>query len=144
MLVDASILLFAVDSTSHFHEAARTWLTRALNGPQLVGLPWLVLGAFVRIVTHPRASDRPLSPERAWSHVTDWLACETVWVPRPTDRHATVLGSLLTSYQLRGNLVTDAQVAALAIEHGLAVCSADTDFARFSEVRWTNPLAGSR
>ncbi|HZV49143.1 MAG TPA: TA system VapC family ribonuclease toxin [Candidatus Dormibacteraeota bacterium] len=145
MLVDANILLFAVDSASRFHEAARAWLTEALNGPRRVGLPWLVLGAFIRIVTHPRASDRPLAPEQAWSYVSDWLACETVWVPNPTDRHAAVLGSLIASYQLRGNLVTDAQIAALAIEHGLTICSADTDFARFREVRWLDPLrAGGR
>jgi toxin-antitoxin system PIN domain toxin len=141
MLVDANILLFAVDASSQFHEAARTWLTRTLNGPQRVGLPWLVIGAFVRIVTHPRASENPLDPRAAWSYVLDWLTRDTVWIPNPAERHTDILGSLIAAYQPRGNLVTDAQIAALAIEHGLTVCSADTDFARFSEVRWLNPIS---
>lgn len=143
MLVDTNVLLFAVDASSHFHASARTWLTNVLNGPQRVGLPWQVLGAFVRIATNPRASERPLSPQAAWTHVEDWLALDTVWVPNPTEHHSRVLGSLITSYQLRGNLITDAQLAALAIEHGLTVCSADTDFARFGEIRWVNPLAST-
>jgi len=141
MLVDAGVLLLAVDARSHFHARAAAWLTKVLNGPRRVGLSWQVLGAFVRIATHPRASEHPLSPKAAWAHVEDWLAWDTVWVPSPTERHSKVLGSLINSYQLRGNLVTDAQLAALAIEHGLTVCSADTDFARFDEIRWLNPLA---
>jgi toxin-antitoxin system PIN domain toxin len=144
MLVDANLLLFAVDASSHLHEAAATWLTKAVNGRGRVGLPWLVLGAFVRIVTHPRASEHPLAPRVAWSYVEDWLAADTVWIPGPTERHAAVLGELVATYQVRGNLVTDAQLAALAIEHGLTVCSADTDFARFTEIRWVNPLAAHR
>ncbi len=74
--------------------------------------------------------------------MSDWLDADQVWIPAPTDRHAGVLGALVTAYQLRGNLIPDAQLAALAIEHGLVVCSADTDFARFREIRWDNPLAG--
>ena len=102
---------------------------------------WLALTAFLRIVTHPRALERPLDPDDAWAYVTEWLAAATVWVPRPTERHAEVLGALVAAHQPRGNLVTDAQMAALAIEHGLTVCSADTDFARFTEIRWENPIA---
>lgn len=141
MLVDANLLLFAADSESPFHIAGAAWLTAQLNGPRRVGLPWQSLGAFLRISTHPRASARPLTPQEAWGQVEDWLAAGTAWIPQPTDRHAEVLGGLLTSYQLRGNLVPDAQLAALAIEHGLTLYSADTDFARFREVRWENPLA---
>jgi toxin-antitoxin system PIN domain toxin len=141
MLVDANLLLFAVDEESQFHPAAAAWLTSALNGPRRVGLPWQVLGAFVRIITHPRASDHPLTPEAAWRHVKDWLACDAAWTPNPTYRHAEVLGSVIATYQPRGNLVSDAQLAALAIEHGLTIYSADSDFARFREVRWVDPLA---
>ncbi len=119
---------------------AAGWLTQQLNGPRRVGLPWQSLAAFVRISTHPRASQRPLTPQEAWARVEDWLVAGSVWIPNPTERHAEVLGTLVTSYQLRGNLVADAQLAALAIEYGLTVCSADTDFARFREVRWENPL----
>jgi toxin-antitoxin system PIN domain toxin len=140
MLVDATILLFAVDESSRFHTPAIRWLTERLDGPRRVGVPWQSIGAFLRISTHPRASERPLSPDEAWSLVEDWLRASAVWIPQPTERHAEVLGSLITGYQLRGNRVSDAQLAALAIEHGLTVCSADTDFARFKEIRWENPL----
>jgi uncharacterized protein len=141
MLVDANLLLFTVDRSSPFHEAAAAWLTGVLNGGRRVGIPWPSLAAFVRISTHPRASEHPLSPGGAWRHVEGWLACDPVWIPAPTERHAEILGGLVVSYQLRGNLVSDAHLAALAIEHGLTVCSADTDFARFREIQWVNPLA---
>jgi toxin-antitoxin system PIN domain toxin len=141
MLVDANLLLFAVDELSPWHRAASRWLTSVLNGPRRVGLPWQSLGAFLRISTHPRASDHPLSPAVAWSHIEAWLAASAAWIPHPSERHAEVLGSLITTYRLTGNLIADAQLAALAIEHGVAICSADTDFARFREVRWENPIA---
>ncbi len=140
MLVDANILLFAVFERGVFFEAASRWLGEALRGPRRVGLPWLSLSAFVRIGTNPRATDPPLSPEEAWSTVEDWLGLANVWIPGPTDRHAEALGELVRRYQLSGNLVTDGQLAALAIEHGLTLYSADTDFARFGEIRWENPL----
>jgi toxin-antitoxin system PIN domain toxin len=141
MLVDANILLFAVDTSSRFHAAASAWLTEQLNGPGRVGLPWQTLTAFLRIGTHPRASEQPLAPQAAWRIVVDWLGAEASWIPLPTERHANVLGGLIDRYQLRGNLVSDGELAALAIEHGLTVCSADSDFARFREVRWINPVA---
>ena len=81
-------------------------------------------------------------PEQAWSQVDGWLETDVAWIPAPTERHAEVLRSLVLSYQLRGNLVSDAHLAALAVQHGLTVCSADTDFARFREIEWVNPLDG--
>jgi hypothetical protein len=141
MLVDANLLLFAVDAGSPWHRRATDWLTAQLNGDQRVGIPWESLGAFVRIATNPRASDRPLQPDEAWTFVEKWLAVPTVWVPQPTEAHADVLGSLIRRHHLTGNLVPDAHLAAIAIEHGLEVCSADSDFARFTEIRWRNPLA---
>jgi len=142
MLVDANILLFAVDTTAAHHEKAASWLTEQLNGDRRVGLPWESLAAFMRIATHPRAAAQPLTPTEAWKHVEDWLAVPIVWVPVATERHAAVFGNLVTKYGLAGNLIPDAHLAALAIQHGLTVCSADTDFARFSEINWSNPLAG--
>lgn len=140
MLVDANLLLFARDAESSFHGVARQWLSVQLNGPVRVGLPWQSLVAFVRIATNPRAYENPLSPNEAWRQVADWLAADPAWVPSPTARHAEILGRLITNHQLRGNLVSDAHLGALAIEHGLELCSADGDFARFTEVRWRNPL----
>lgn len=141
MLIDANILLFAVDSRSPAHARAAAWLARALNSESRVGLPWESLTAFVRIATHPRASDHPLAPHAAWGFVSDWLGALTTWIPLPTEGHADVLGRLIEKYRLAGNLVPDGHLAALAIEHGLEVCSTDSDFARFSEIRWRDPLA---
>jgi hypothetical protein len=142
MLVDANILLYAIDTRSPLHERAEAWLTAQLNGVRRVAFAWWSLLAFVRISTNPRASEQPLAPAQAWQHVEDWLASDTAWIAHPTDHHARVLGRLITTHELRGNLVSDAAIAALAIEHGLTVCSADTDFARFQpEVRWLDPLA---
>ena len=143
MLVDANLLLFAVDDRSAFHAAARDWLVQRLTGARRVGLPWQSLGAFCRIATNTRASNAPLAPDVAWKQVAEWLRPAVVWTPAPGERHAEILGALVNRYQVRGDLMTDAQLAALALEHGLTVCSADTDFARFTEVRWENPLAGA-
>lgn len=139
MLIDANLLLHARDATSPLHERARTWLAERLNGPTRVGMPWPSLVAFVRISTHPRAYEQPLSAEQAWEQVEDWLGAPPCWIPQPTPSHAEVLGGLIRRYDLRGHILSDAHLAALAIEHGLTMCSADTDFARFSELRWVDP-----
>ena len=140
MLLDANLLLYAVHEGADRHEAAAAWLTEQLNGSRRVGLPWSSLGAFLRISTHPRAFPRPLSPATAWNRVTDWLAAAVAWIPEPGPEHARILGELVSKHDVRGNLVPDAMLAALAIEHGLTLCSSDTDFARFTGVRWEDPL----
>jgi uncharacterized protein len=140
VIVDANVLLYAVDSSSRFHQPARDWLENSLNEPARIGLPWASLLAFQRIATHPRASASPLSPSQAWSFVADWLDAEATWVPVPGDRHSEIIRDLIVAGDLRGNLVTDAHLAALAIEHGVGVCSADSDFARFPQVSWVNPI----
>ena len=141
MLVDANVLLYAVDEESPFHAPARAWLQTALNGTRRVGLPWMSLVAFVRIATHPRAFRDPMSATEAWSIVEAWLDAPAAWIPEPGRGHRDILGRLLRALDLRGNLVTDAVLAALCIEHGLEMVSADSDFARFRELTWTNPIA---
>jgi hypothetical protein len=141
MLVDANLLLYAVDRESADHDAAARWLEDRLNGSRRVGLPWESLGAFLRIATHPRASEHPLSAAAAWEIVEAWLGSPVAWVPVPTERHAEVFGGLVRRHRVTANLIPDAHLAALAIEHGLEICSADSDFARFADVRWSNPLA---
>jgi hypothetical protein len=140
MLVDANLLLYAVHKRAPQHQSATTWLTEQLNGPKRVGLPWQSLAAFLRISTHPRAFEHPLAPATAWECVTGWLSAPTAWIPQPGPEYARILGKLVAAYEISGNLVTDAQLAALAIEHGVPVCSSDTDFARFRELRWIDPL----
>jgi toxin-antitoxin system PIN domain toxin len=140
VLVDANILLYAVDTDSPFHEPARDWLEGALNGTRRVGVPWQSLTAFVRIATHPRALREPMTPGEAWSFVEDWLDAPTTWIPQPGRAHREILGRLLHTLDLRANLVTDAVLAAVCIEHGLEIVSADSDFARFTEIGWVNPV----
>jgi hypothetical protein len=135
--------LFAVDEASPFHAQAANWLTEQLNGPRRVGLPWHTILGFVRISTNRRDYSIPLGPEEAWAQVERWLDAPSVWIPEPIHGHASVLGDLVRKYHVTGDLVPDAHLATLALEHGLTICSADTDFARFREVRWENPILSS-
>lgn len=141
MLVDANILLYSVDETSRFHDDAAEWLTTALNGTRRVGLPWMSLTAFLRIATNQRASENPMAPEEAWSIIDGWLGAPTAWIPQPGAGHHDILRQLTIDRDLRAGLVSDAVLAALCIEHGLDVVSADSDFARFRELNWINPVA---
>lgn len=141
MILDVNLLLFAVDEESPFHTRAREWLVQRLNESRRVAIPWQTIGGFLRIVTHPRALDHPLGPGEAMALVDAWLERDVVWIPTPGPSHAVILKELVELHDVRGNLMPDAQLAALAIEHGLTVCSADSDFARFGEIEWINPLA---
>lgn len=141
MLLDANLLLYAVDSGSTHHVRAALWLESILNGDRRVALPWQTIGAFMRIATHPRVYDRPLTATQAWAHVEGWLGAEPSWIPPATTHTARILGSIIGSTSVTANHLPDAQLAALAIEHGLVVQTVDADFARFTDVRWENPLA---
>jgi toxin-antitoxin system PIN domain toxin len=140
ILVDTNLLLYAHVADFAQHEAAREWLDARLNGTARVGLCWPAVLAFVRLVSNPRVFAQPLPISDAWRQVERWLDCPPAWIPLPTDRHHLVLGSLLPHAGARANLVPDAHLAALAIEHGLLLCSTDGDFARFPQLRWENPL----
>ena len=140
MLVDANLLLYATDHSSPHHEASRRWLETVLRRNRRVGLPWQSIGAFLRVSTNPRVFARPITSAQAWSQVRRWLDAEPAWVPPATERTAAILGDLVVAHNVTANLVPDAMLAALAIENGLTVMSADTDFARFTEARWENPL----
>lgn len=141
ILVDANLLVYAHVSSLREHERARSWLDGRLGGAAPVGLPWESLLAFVRLVSNPRIFERPEGVAAAWQQVREWLACPVVWVPLATERHAEVLDGFLPALVRRSNHVPDAHLAALAIEHGLSLCSSDADFARFPGLRWENPLA---
>lgn len=142
MIVDANLLLYAVDEDSAHNAAAASWLQEVLDGDNRLGLPWQTIGAFLRIVTHPRVTDNPLSGPDAWGYVAQWLAVPVVWIPPATEATARVYDRLCDEIEITGNLVPDAQLAALAIEHGVEIASADTDFMRFPGLRWVNPLSG--
>ena len=141
ILVDANLLIYAHVKNFPQHERARGWLDARLKGPAPVGLPWPSLLAFLRLVTNPRVFENPESMSDAWRQVVAWLDAECTWIPQASERHAEVLAAVLRAPGVQANLVQDAHLAALAVEHGLILCSADGDFARFPGLRWENPLA---
>jgi hypothetical protein len=141
ILVDVNILVYAHVRSLPQHREAAHWLDGRLNGIAGVGLPWESLIGFLRLVTQPRLFPEPLEPEAAWGQIRQWLGCAPVWVPQATERHAEVFADLVDALRPRGGLMHDIHLAALAIEHGLTLCSADRGFARFPGLRWENPLA---
>ena len=140
ILIDANLLVYAHVTSLPQHQRARGWLDEQLNGAAPVGLPWISLLAFLRLVTNPRVFEKAEPMTSAWSQVLAWLACETAWIPQAGERHAEILGELLALPSTQANLVPDSHLAALALEHGLTLYSTDGDFARFPRLRWTNPL----
>lgn len=141
ILIDANILVYAHVNAFPQHAAARKWLDRWLSGTARVGLPWPSLLGFVRLVSNPRVFERPETIAQAWRQAQAWLDSPSAWVPLPTERHRDILSAWMSTSDLRANHVPDAHLAALAVEHGLMLCSTDSDFARFPGLRWENPLA---
>lgn len=144
ILPDANLLIYAVNRDSPHHEIARTWLERTLSGTSAVGLPWLVLIAFIRLTTNPRVFGSPLAPDAALDLVSGWLEQPCVVSVNPGDRHWLILSRLLRRDGTAGNLTNDAHLAALAIEHSATLHSADNDFRRFDELDYVNPISGGR
>jgi toxin-antitoxin system PIN domain toxin len=140
-LTDVNLLVYAVDESAAPHARARSWLEASLSGSETFAFSWIVLLAFVRLVANSRVFERPLQIEDALDHVDSWLAQPNTTVVHPGVRHSALLRELLAPLGAAGNLTTDAHLAALAIEHGAELCSADSDFSRFPGLRWTNPLA---
>lgn len=140
ILIDANLLIYARVNSFPQHAQVLRWLDGQLSGKNLVGIPWPSVLAFLRIVTNPRVFKRPDPVADAWRQVRAWLDVDIVWMPQPTERHRDVLESLLMPARVQANLVPDAHLAALAIEHGLVLCSTDADFSRFPGLRWNNPL----
>ena len=140
-LTDVNLLLYAVDASSPHHPPARGWLEERLSGVETFAFPVSVLLAFVRLSTQARIFSRPFSPDEAFDIVEGWLEQPCATMIAPGERHLVLVRELLEPLGAAGNLVSDAHLAALAIEHGAELCSADTDFARFPRLRWSNPLA---
>lgn len=139
-LVDANVLLYATDRQAARHDAARSWLAAQLSGTDTFAFAWSVLLAFLRLSTSPRIFAHPLSVERAFDVVDAWLRQPCAVILHPGERHAALVRQLLRPFGTAGNLVSDAHLAALAIEHGAELDSCDTDFSRFAGLRWVNPL----
>lgn len=143
ILVDANLLLYAYDPESPRHDVCRRWLEEVLSGTDLVRFTWLTLWAFIRITTSPRVFARPLSPIEAHAAVQSWLSQPNTGIVEPGERHLDLLRALLDEGQASGALVTDAALAAMAMEHGATLCSTDRDFGRFSGLQWRNPVDAS-
>ena len=141
ILVDANLLLYAEDSLCEHHAAARAWWDEQLSGSSPVRLCWPVLSAFLRIGTNPRLHRCPLTLREACERIQGWLLQPCVRLAEPTPDHWAHFQAMLNGANARGNLVSDAHLAALAVEHNCVLCSADSDFARFPSLKWENPLA---
>ena len=140
-IVDANVLLYAVNEAAPHHDRARSWLDGALAGREPVGFAWTVLLAFVRVGTHPAVFPRPLSAAEATDVVRVWLAQPSAVVVEPTPRHADLLAGLLAEAGTAANLVGDAHLAALALEHDAVLVTFDNDFGRFAGLRREVPGA---
>jgi len=142
IVVDVNLLIYAVNEDSPDHKKAKSWLETAVSGTETVGLPWIVLLAFLRLTTRPGLFQKPLSVDAAFDLVDAWLQQPSITVPEPTARHLQTIRDLIAPLGTGGNLTSDAHLAALAIEHGAELCSTDNDFGRFNRLRWRNPLTG--
>jgi len=138
---DANLLLYAYDSDSDRQRPAARWLGEMFSGPDTFGLSWLTIGAFLRISTHTRLGRSQLRMSFAINIVDEWMAMRAVRLIVPGKEHWVILREMLTTGRVEGPVTTDAQLAALTMEHGAILHTADRDFARFPGLRWVNPLA---
>jgi toxin-antitoxin system PIN domain toxin len=138
-VVDANILLHAVNQSAAEHVVCRQWLEESLSGDELIGLDWIVVLAFLRISTQPRIFPQPLSVSQAIEQIAHWLSSRIVQFIHPNDGHWDALSELLAKVGMGGNLTTDAHLAALAISRDATLVSCDRDFARFGRLKWENP-----
>lgn len=141
MLVDANLLIYAVNADAPLNRRAKVWVESVLSGREAVGFSWNVLLAFLRLTTRPGLFRNPLSIDTAFNVVASWLAQPSVTIVHAGPRHLQILRELLLPTGTGGNLTSDAHLAALAIEHRAELCSSDTDFARFKGLKWRNPLS---
>lgn len=130
-IVDANVLLYSVNRQMRQHDRAAQWMRRAMASSESVGLPWVSLLAFIRIATNPRIYQNPLTVDRAFDVVEQWLGQRSAVAVAPTPRHASILRGLVQAHGAAGNLTTDAHLAALALEHGAEIVTFDRDFLRF-------------
>ncbi len=140
-LIDVNLLLYAYDADAPQHLVAKRWLESLFASDDAIGLPWMTLWAFVRLSTNPRVRPNPKSAPEVFRIVGEWLAQPGVVIVEPGPRHLELLERLVGGHQAAGPLVTDAALAALALENGATLASSDQDFRRFPGLRWVNPLA---
>jgi toxin-antitoxin system PIN domain toxin len=140
IVVDANLLIYAYDISCPDHAKARAWIESAFSGDEDIGLPWQSVAAFLRVLTYPSTQGERLTMPQALAVVDEWMKLPNVRMLSAGDRHWSFFRDMLLNGSVRGKLTSDAVIAALALEHGGVVYSNDRDFARFSGLRWVNPL----
>jgi uncharacterized protein len=141
ILVDVNLMIYAVDRDSPHHRIAARWFEKTLNGPDLIGLPWIVILAFLRVATRAGILRKPMAVEDAVAYCQSWVDLDSVRILVPGENHWPVFRNLLLSVGTAGNLTSDVHLAALALEYGCTICSADNDYKRFPGISHVNPLA---
>ena len=141
-MLDVNLLVYATFTIYPSHVRAREWLDACINGDARVAFPWETIMGFVRVASNPRIQMGSLTVAQAWNQMQYWLSFPNVWIPGPSPDHREIIGRLLSASGLTHKHVADAQLAALAIGHGLILSSADSDFMRFPGLRYENPLLG--
>ena len=141
ILLDANLLIYAVNADAPLNRKAKTWLESVLSGQETVAFAWSVLLAFLRLTTRPGLFRHPLPVGTAFDLVASWLDQPSATIAHPGPRHLQVLRELLRPLGTAGNLTSDAHLAAMAIEHHAELYSSDSDFARFHGLKWHNPLS---
>jgi toxin-antitoxin system PIN domain toxin len=131
LLIDSNVLIRAVDESAPSHEKIRAWLETALNDTTPVAIPWDSIGAFLRVVTHPRVFARPLTISEAWAYVRDWLAAAPSFVPTTNNETLKYLERILKQAKPEGNLVADAMLASICMERAMPIVTLDSDFYQF-------------
>jgi toxin-antitoxin system PIN domain toxin len=140
IIIDANILIYAINRDASHHQKARKWLEATLSGTAEVGIPLLVILAFIRITTHAGIMPHPLTCEEAVTYIDGWLQQPFVTMINPGDKHWQIFRNLIQVTGTAANLTSDVHIAALAIEQGAEIYSADYDFRRFTEIKHVNPL----
>ncbi|HEY1338101.1 MAG TPA: TA system VapC family ribonuclease toxin, partial [Bryobacteraceae bacterium] len=140
ILLDVNVLVYAYSEDASEHQATKRYMEELFAGPEVLGIPWITIWGFLRVITNPRAAHNPASLDEAFALVRDWLSVPTVTPIGPGPRHLELLEQLATRYGISGARMTDVSLAALAIENGAVLASTDRGFGRFRELNWVNPL----
>jgi toxin-antitoxin system PIN domain toxin len=139
-LIDVNLLVYAEDNSSKRNPAAREWFESVMSSRMPIVIPWVTIIAFLRLTTNPKSSPNPLSSGQALIRVQEWLKRDHVRIAEPGLRHWEILSDLIFQFKLVGNSLTDAHLAAMAIENSWTLYSADKGFARYPKLKWVNPL----
>jgi uncharacterized protein len=140
IVVDLNVLIYAVDENAYHHTAAKAWLEKQLNGTESIGIPWIVLLGFLRIMTNRKVFSHPLTEEQAIEIIDQWLMHPLVRIPHPEPHHWSLLKGLVLESGAAGNLTSDMHLAAIAMQSGAKLYTLDADFSRFKGLRWEKPF----